>query len=242
MKNVIIIILIISSFYSCKQDVNQRKIGDLQQQVVSLQFQNDSLKNSNEFLSLELIEMEVTLGSVNNDAEKLEVTDNFNEIFSNFELVGDAKLVASWHGGYSPKNDGVLSDQSKISIKPSQTTMSVYITSHQSKYRIFNEGDGEALEDIGMEIYEYDFDNDKNKELVVVYSTEYSIVEIFIYRNQNGFTEKVAHFHAQFKMVLDKNTVIIPIGFQGLGREYIYLKNSFYKLNWHDPKLETDQE
>ncbi len=157
-----------------------------------------------------------------------------SELMERFTVKGRAKLVAAWPGKTPKEVSGTLTSGDKLAIYTRQ--MEIYVTSIHNKVgkQLVVTGTDESLDSIIIEVYEYDFDNDGQKEIIIIYSPEFSITTVEIFKYSGGLAERVGNFDAQFEIHLDKNTISLPYGSQGLAKEYLYKSGGFFQLVYHD--------
>jgi hypothetical protein len=153
-----------------------------------------------------------------------------------FEVTGGAKLIASWNP-YDDLNkvSGKLSSGDEIVISNVQNGITVQSFHRKLENNLWAMA-VEGYDDLIMvNVYEYDFDNDGEMELMVVYSTDYASSFIQIFRYSNGLKELIGDFMGQSLISLEANLISLPYGSQGLVNEFIYRNGSFYELTYHNP-------
>ncbi len=155
-----------------------------------------------------------------------------------FELKGAAKLIATWTGELANDASGVLSCGDQISISTRQIGIYVNVIHNNIWKELFTTGGEDILVSTIIKVYEYDFDSDGQNEIIVVNSPEYSLLTVEVFKYSGGLKERVGKFIGQFDIVLDKNTVFLPFGSQGMGAEYLYKNGSFFELIYHNPDKE----
>lgn len=160
---------------------------------------------------------------------------------------GKAKQIAFWTPFDDSKASGVTSakDEVRIAFEQVTTYIRIYhksvgknLWSGSEGYEYYFGGgykEGELIPSIS--VYEYDFDNDGQKELLVVEASDFMYNTVWIYKYTSGLSELVGEFYAQQKVILEKNRIILPVGSQGIFTEYIYENNSFYELKLHNPDV-----
>ena len=156
-----------------------------------------------------------------------------------FTVKGTAKLIATWIGKTPNDASGTLTSGDKIQIQARQNGVTVF-TIHNNVGKNLVQARGEDIKDEIIKVYEYDFDSDGQKEIMAIYSSEFSVTTVEVFKYSGGLSERVGNFNAQFDIVLDKNTIYLPFGSQGLGNEYLFNSDSFYELVYHDPN-KTDK-
>lgn len=157
------------------------------------------------------------------------------QVEQRFKVKGNAKLIATW-SGKSPSNaTGTLTSGDVISITTKQISFYVDVVRNNIKKQLVSSGGDDVIESTVVQVYEYDFDSDGQKEIVVIHSPEYSILTVEVFRYSSGLAERVGNFNGQFNIVLDKNTISLPYGSQGLSEDYVFIGGSFFSLVYHDP-------
>lgn len=85
-------------------------------------------------------------------------------------------------------------------------------------------------------IFEYDFDNDKISEIIIIQG-EYD-GEVIVALSRDILSEVIGKFYYQGIVELMNGRIILPFGGQGLVNQYLYDKGEFYELIWHNPNGE----
>jgi hypothetical protein len=152
-----------------------------------------------------------------------------------FIVKGTAKLIATWSGKTLYDASGTLASGDKISITTRQIGIYVNVIHNNVGKQLVTTGGEDVLESTIVKVYEYDFDSDGQKEIIVIHSPEFSIVTVEVFRYSAGLTERVGNFNGQFDVILEKNSIYLPYGSQGLGVEYLYMNGAFFELVYHDP-------
>jgi len=150
---------------------------------------------------------------------------------------GTGTLISSWKGSDSEDIWGVLANGNKISISKKQSF--IYVTVYATNvgtHLIALDLENDEIKDTLVKVYEYDFDKNGGKELVVIYSTAFSFLNVEVFRFVSGISERIGNFKGQFEVYLENDTVFLPIGSQGIGDEFMYKDYSFYKLILHNPE------
>jgi len=163
------------------------------------------------------------------------MTKSYGQTVDRFKVKGTAKLIATWAGKTSNDASGTLTSGDKISITTRQIGIYVILIHNNVGKQLVSTGGDDILESTVVKVYEYDFDSDGQKEIIVIYSPEFSLVTIEVFKYSGELVERVGNFEGQYDIVLDKNTIYLPFGSQGLGNEYLYKGGAFYKLTYHDP-------
>ena len=154
-----------------------------------------------------------------------------------FEVNGDAKLITTWFRS-KPKEVGeLLSSGDKLSIRRGQSTTDVFVFYKNSGRRLASIDDGDYADEFFIKVYEYDFDNDGQKEIIIAYYDAGASTIVEVFRYSNGLSERVGKFYAQLEMTVNKNSLHIhhALGRKNLDNEYIYKYGSFYELIYHNP-------
>lgn len=160
---------------------------------------------------------------------------SFGQTEERFSVKGTAKLIVTWKGETPKDVSGILSSGDKISISMRQVGIYVDVIHKNIGKQLVSAGGEDVLESTIIKVYEYDFDSDGQKEIIVIHSPEFSIAAIEVFKYSGGLSERVGNFNGQFDIVLDKNTIYLPIGSQGIGNEYLYKDGAFFELVFHDP-------
>mgnify|MGYP001255508056 CR=1 FL=1 len=148
-----------------------------------------------------------------------------------FKVKGAAKLISTWTSKTPNDTSGTLASGDKISFETIQSSIIVRVIHNKFSKWLVGLSDENAI----VKVYEYDFDNDGQNEIIIIYSPGYTIVTIEVFRYSGGLAERVGNFAGQFEIVLDKNTISMPFGSQGIPDEYLYRDGVFYNLVQHDP-------
>ena len=82
-------------------------------------------------------------------------------------------------------------------------------------------------------IFEYDFDNDKISEIIIIQG-EYD-GEVVVALSRDILSEIIGKFYYQGIVELINDRIILPFGGQGLVNQYLYDKGEFYELIWQNP-------
>lgn len=151
-----------------------------------------------------------------------------------FTVKGTAKLIATWTGKTPNDASGTLTSGDKIQIQSRQIGVRV-LAIHNNVGKQLVQAGGEDIKDEIIKVYEYDFDTDGQKEIIVIHSSEFSVTTVEVFKYSGGLAERVGNFNAQFDIVLDKNTIYLPYGSQGLGDEYLFKSGAFFELVYHNP-------
>jgi hypothetical protein len=91
----------------------------------------------------------------------------------------------------------------------------------------------EIGENFVLKIYEYDFDKNGEKEIIVIYSNEFSKVFIEVFNYKKNFNPKsVGKFEAQYDIVIKNSKMSFPFGSMKIvEEEYEYKKDYFKKIS-----------
>ena len=163
------------------------------------------------------------------------VTTAYGQTEERFKVKGTAKLIATWTGKTPNDASGTLTSGDKISITTRQIGIYVTVIHNNIGKQLVVTGGDDVLENTIVKVYEYDFDSDGQKEIIVIHSPEYSVATVEVFKYSGGLAERVGNFNGQFDIILDKNTIYLPYGSQGLGDEYLYKSGAFFELVYHDP-------
>ncbi len=169
------------------------------------------------------------------------IASSYCQAEERFKIKGTAKLIAVWDGETLNDALGTLASGDKISIA-TREEVGVYVNvvrNNVTKQLVAIEGSEEVLEKTVIKVYEYDFDSDGQKELIVVHSPEFSITTVEVFRYSGGLVERVGNFSGEIDILLDKNTIHLPYGSQGLSNGYHYRDGAFFELIYHDPNKKT---
>lgn len=165
----------------------------------------------------------------------------FSQEEGRFEVSENAKLIATWSGDNLNNVTGNLSNGNRISVITNEVEILVDLIENGKSQTILVTGGSDALESTELKIYEYDFDKNGEKELIIVDSPDFSVSYVKVYNISEDMVELVGNFFGQFYVDLDNNIISLPIGSQGLAEEYIYLGGVFYELHYHDPMMEGEE-
>ena len=165
------------------------------------------------------------------------ITPTFGQEEERFTLEGKAKLITTWQSKSLKSVDAKLSsgDAIRIILIPQNDAASIQAY-HKNLVADLGEIDySDDLQDWVVKIYEYDFDRDGEKELIIAKSFDFSFLTVEVYRYSNGLATRVGNFNAQFTIILDKNNISFPIGSQGYVEEFFYRDGIFYEPVPHNP-------
>lgn len=148
-------------------------------------------------------------------------------------LKGSAKLLLTWSWKTDKTINSVLASGDKLTVKmKSQAGIEVLLTTKNIAKRLISIAESE---DLFIQCYEYDFDSDGKKEIIIAYSPDLAALNVMIFKYSNGLYELVGNFGSMNEIILNKNVILLPMGSQGLGSEFCYRNGSFYELIFHDP-------
>lgn len=162
-------------------------------------------------------------------------TITYGQTEERFKVKGTAKLIASWTGKTPNDASGTLASGDKVSIMARQIGIGVTVIHNNVGKQLVETGGEYDFEVTIIKVYEYDFDNDGQKELIVIHSPEFSLVTVEVFKYSEGLAERVGNFNGQFEIILDKNTIYLPYGSQGLGDEFLFKSGAFFELVYHNP-------
>ncbi len=149
-------------------------------------------------------------------------------------LTGSAKLLITWSWNTDKAVNCVLANGDKLTVKmQTQTGIEVLLTHNNISKRLISIDESEEL---SIKCYEYDFDNDGNKEIIIASSPDFAALNVMIFKHGKGLYELVGNFGSMNEIILNKNVISLPMGSQGLGSEFCFRNGSFYELIYHDPK------
>ncbi len=148
---------------------------------------------------------------------------------------GSPKFLSKWSWANDSPITSLLNSGDKLTIKlATQSGIEVTTTFNNiNKQLLILEED----ENLVISCYEYDFDKDGNKEIVVIVSPDYAILNIYVFKYSKGLSELIGNFGGQFEIIFEQDLMILPFGSQGLASEYIYRSGAFFELIYHDPNL-----
>ncbi len=164
-----------------------------------------------------------------------------SEPLERFTVFGKAKLIATWPDDTANLVSGRLNSGAKLVIVTNQIGLSVTAIHNNIGKQLVTIGEEEeSLENMIVKAYEYDFDDDGLKEIIIIYSPQFSERKIEVFKYSSGLAERVGKFDAQFQIYIEENIISAAIGFQGIANEYIYKWGNFYELVYHNPEDEDD--
>jgi hypothetical protein len=162
----------------------------------------------------------------------------FGQDKSRIFLKGNAKLLTTWSWKTEKSVSSLLASGDKLTVKmQAQLGIEVLLTHKNIPKRLISI---EESEELYIQCFEYDFDGDGSKELIIASSPDFAALNVYVFKYSNGFSELVGNFGSTFEIILEKNVILLPLGSQGLGNEYCYRNGAFYELIYHDPKVNSD--
>jgi hypothetical protein len=97
-------------------------------------------------------------------------------------------------------------------------------------------GDLADIDNFSITVGTYDFNNDKNEEVIIAIGDNLVNGQVWVYSyHQVDDLSKVNPFHLemtsyyQSKIWIEKNKIMIPYGSQGLFDEYVWYEDSFLR-------------
>jgi hypothetical protein len=162
-------------------------------------------------------------------------TTVYGQTEERFKVKGTAKLIATWTGKTLNDAYGSLTSGDKVSITRGQIGIYVTVSHNNVGKKLVAKGGEDVLENTIIKVYEYDFDSDGQKEIIVIHSPEFSFVTVEVFKYSGGLVERIGNFNGQFDIMLDQNTIYLPYGSQGLYDGYLYKSGVFFELRYHDP-------
>ena len=153
---------------------------------------------------------------------------------SRINLKGSAKLLSTWSWKTDKTVNSLLASGDKLTVKmQSQTGIEVLLTHKNIPEKLISIDESE---DLFIQCFEYDFDNDGNKEIIIASSPEFAALNVNVFKYSKGLYELVGKFGSMNEIILEKNVILLPMGSQGLGSEFCFRNGTFYELIYHDPK------
>ncbi|MBC6972775.1 hypothetical protein H9I32_10345 [Bacillus sp. Xin] len=126
-----------------------------------------------------------------------------------------------------------------IKIELIKNDSAVQIPLEQIQDGILNEfGDLDNPHTYSIQVATYDFNDDKNEEIIISIGDNLTDGQIWVYSYHpvddilkiNPFHLEMTDYY-QRKIIINKDTISLPYGSQGLFNEYVWHKNSFLKRN-----------
>lgn len=146
------------------------------------------------------------------------------------KLTGPAKLIGSCKSNQKfPKTfTSSTSDTFKFYQAHVSTLLAV---TYKNTSEILLQTD---VENFLIEVYEFDFDNNSDKEIIVF---GYDSHDIFckVYKTSKGLVKLIGNFKPQFEVIISKEFISFPYGGQGLSDDYYFKDDAFFELIYHDP-------
>lgn len=160
-----------------------------------------------------------------------------------YEIIGKHHFVLSWESNQKENGFAIISSGETISIEKGTginvRMISVNLKCKNETLNLNSFEESETLDTTTLSVIEHDFDNDSINEIVLINSDGGGIVNVLVYKHENCLIKLVANLSGQFIIKLDKNSIILPYGSQGLCDEYLYRNNNFYVQVWHNPEETT---
>ncbi len=153
---------------------------------------------------------------------------------SRIHLIGSADLLTTWSWKTDKTVTILLASSDKLTVKmQTQAGIEVLLTHNSISKRLITINESE---DLFIQCFEYDFDSDGSKEIIIASSPDFAVLNVYVFKYSNGLNELVGSFGSTYEIILKKNVILLPLGSQGLGSEYCYREGVFYELIYHDPK------
>jgi hypothetical protein len=166
---------------------------------------------------------------------------SFGQANASFAIEGKIRTVLATD---SQKENGRLTSGGEVSFSSSQGITEIVVKyGKTAKVVTAVEPEATATEELYIQVFEYDFDQDGKPELCIAHSSGVMAFKVEVYRYSGGLTELVGNFDGQMRCEIAKNAISFPYGTQGLSSDYIYANGSFFELVYHDPskKEQTGQ-
>ncbi|HTA84194.1 MAG TPA: hypothetical protein VK783_14715 [Bacteroidia bacterium] len=153
---------------------------------------------------------------------------------------GKAKLIATWNSKTSKKAIKNLLDNGDTLIMKLWQTVYIAVKHGKEETEIeriseLNEEGGLHSDSTVIEVYEYDFGDNGEKEIIVAYCSVFSLLHAQVFRQSGSLVKLIGNFSGQFEINLNKNIISFPIGSQGISNDYLYKDGAFFQLAYHDP-------
>ena len=161
------------------------------------------------------------------------VLQSFGQANAPFGIEGKIRTVLATD---SQKENGRLTSGGEVSFSSSQGITEIVVKyGKTAKVVTAVEPEATATEELYVQVFEYDFDQDGKPELCIAHSSSAMEFKLEVYRYSGGLTELVGSFDGQMRCEIAKNAISFPYGSQGLSSDYIYANGSFFELVYHDP-------
>lgn len=148
-----------------------------------------------------------------------------------FKLTGPAKLLGSWGSGQKAPITFTSTAFDNFKIYQGQQGMMLTI-SYKNTSELLEQIEG--LDGGFIKVYEFDFDNDKDKE-IIVFSHDSGDAYCRIYKISKGLVKIIGNFKCQFEVVVSKSFISFPYGGQGLSNNFYFKNDAFFELIYHNP-------
>jgi hypothetical protein len=162
-------------------------------------------------------------------------TNYYSQEFESFEVKGPVKLLGSWSDKANKVSEFGSSSGEKFKIYKGQQGITLQVIT-KTNGEILSQVDGSyGTTGRAIKIYEFDFDNDRDFEYIVVSAYSPIEIEVQVFKISKGLIKLIGNFKAQHDIVVSKNFILFPIGSQGDKWEYYFRNDAFYELNYHNP-------
>ena len=148
-----------------------------------------------------------------------------------FKLTGPAKLLGSWSSGQKAPMTFTSSALDNFKIYQGQQGMMLTV-SYKNTSELLEQIEGP--DGGSIKVYEFDFDNDKDKE-IIVFSHDSRDAYCRIYKISKGLVKIIGNFKPQFEVIVSKDFISFPYGGQGLSNDFYFKNDAFFELIYHNP-------
>ncbi|SCY98261.1 hypothetical protein [Flavobacterium caeni] len=147
---------------------------------------------------------------------------------SRYNIDNSAKLILS---SSKLKNDieisSSLNSSEKISIRWKAMNYNIVLLNSKNEEYIKSFDDEKSNI---VDIYEYDFDKDNNKELIIINSLSEGYGKIYILRRNGLFVKECGTIDLGIGITIDNSIFKVFTGVRDYSQDYIYLDNKIWKL------------
>jgi hypothetical protein len=148
---------------------------------------------------------------------------------------GPAKLLGAWTKDNNKEISFTSSGLENFKIYQGQQG-AILTVNYKNTKEVLAQTSESSDDRHGIKVYEYDFDNDKDLEYIVISSDKPMDINVQIYKISKGLTKLIGSFNAQRDIIVSRNFISFPFGGQGLEDEYYYRNDAFYELVYHNPR------
>lgn len=148
-----------------------------------------------------------------------------------YKLTGPAKLLGSWEGEQKLPMTFTSSASDNFKIYQGQQGTMLSVT-YKNTSELLEQAEGPGC---SIKVYEFDFDNDKEIE-IIVFSHDSQSAYCRIYKMSKGLVKLIGNFKPQFQVVVSKDFISFPYGGQGLSNDFYFKNDAFFELIYHNPK------